>query len=173
MHILQAALTIIEWTAVCLDEGQKIRNPTADITTVCKQLPAFHRLILSGTPIQNSLRFPLVFLALRASIILFYAVNRELWSLFDFIYPGRLGTLAVFENEFALPIRLGGYSNATKIQSAVAVRCAAMLQQIIRPFLLRRKKDDLSTVTKLPAKTEQVRELMPFESADEVDACSL
>ena len=34
----------------------------------------------------------------------------------DFIYPGRLGTLGVFENEFAVPIRIGGYSNASKLQ---------------------------------------------------------
>lgn len=56
------------WSAVCLDEGQKIRNPEADVTLACKRLPCAHRLILSGTPIQNSLK--------------------ELWSLFDFVFPG-------------------------------------------------------------------------------------
>lgn len=132
----QKSLSRIEWTAVCLDEGQKIRNPSAEISDVCKQLPAFHRLILSGTPIQNSLR--------------------ELWSLFDFVYPGRLGSLAVFEAEFANPIRLGGYANASKLQYEVAIRCASTLQRIVRPFLLRRKKDDLKDVAKLPPKTEQV-----------------
>jgi hypothetical protein len=57
LRIHQDSLTLIEWTAVCLDEGQKIRNPSANITAVCKLIPAFHRLILSGTPIQNSLRY--------------------------------------------------------------------------------------------------------------------
>lgn len=51
-----------------------------------------HRLVLTGTPIQNNLR--------------------ELWSLFDFVFPGRLGTLPAFEAEFANPIRVGGYANA-------------------------------------------------------------
>ena len=130
------SLSMIEWTGVCLDEGQKIRNPDTDISAVCKVLPSYHRIILSGTPIQNSLR--------------------ELWSLFDFIYPGRLGALSVFELEFCEPIRAGGYRNASKLQAEVAVRCAATLQRIVRPYLLRRKKDDLSSITKLPKKTEQV-----------------
>lgn len=130
------ALVSIEWTAVCLDEGQKIRNPATEITSTCKMLPAFHRLILSGTPIQNSLR--------------------ELWSLFDFIYPGRLGSLVVFEQEFATPIRMGGYANANALQYEIAIRCASTLQKVVKPYLLRRKKDDLIAVTRLPAKTEQV-----------------
>jgi DNA excision repair protein ERCC-6 len=55
-----------------------------------------HRLILSGSPIQNNLR--------------------ELWSLFDFVYPGKLGTLPVFMEHFAVPITQGGYANATQVQ---------------------------------------------------------
>ena len=132
----KAALCSIAWTAVCLDEGQKIKNPHSDITATCKMLPAFHRIILSGTPIQNSLV--------------------ELWSLFDFVYPGRLGSLPVFELEFATPIRLGGYARADKFAYELAIRCAKTLQSIVRPYLLRRKKDDLMAVTKLPPKTEQV-----------------
>jgi DNA excision repair protein ERCC-6 len=130
------ALSSIEWTAVCLDEGQKIRNYTADITVACKELPSYHRIILSGTPIQNSLK--------------------ELWSLFDFVYPGRLGTLQVFETEFANPIRAGGFMNASKLQYEIAIRCAATLQRIVRPYLLRRRKADLALIAKLPAKTERV-----------------
>ena len=41
---------------------------------------------------------------------------RELWSLFDFVYPGKLGTLPVFMQEFSVPITMGGYSNATPMQ---------------------------------------------------------
>lgn len=132
----RGVLGLLEWTAVCLDEGQKIRNPETEITAVCKSIPAYHRVILSGTPIQNNLK--------------------ELWSLFDFIYPGRLGSLQIFDTEFASPIRMGGYSNASKLQSEIAVRSAAVLQRIVRPYLLRRKKEDLISVTKLPPKTEQV-----------------
>jgi len=136
MRKYKASLCSIAWTAVCLDEGQKIKNPHSDITATCKMLPAFHRIILSGTPIQNSLV--------------------ELWSLFDFVYPGRLGSLPVFELEFATPIRLGGYARADKFAFELAIRCAKTLQSIVRPNLLRRKKDDLMAVTKLPPKTEQV-----------------
>lgn len=41
---------------------------------------------------------------------------RELWSLFDFVFPGKLGTLPVFMTEFSVPITMGGYCNATKVQ---------------------------------------------------------
>lgn len=109
------SLNLIEWTGVCLDEGQKIRNPETYIAGVCKMLPSYHRIILSGTPIQNSLK--------------------ELWSLFDFIYPGRLGALSVFEMEFCEPIRAGGYRNASKLQNEVAIRCAATLQRIVSTYI--------------------------------------
>jgi len=59
------------WSYVLMDEGQKIKNPDADVTLACKRLRTPHRLLLSGTPIQNDLR--------------------ELWSLFDFVMPSRLG----------------------------------------------------------------------------------
>lgn len=67
----------------------------AQVTLVCKQIRTVHRLVLTGTPIQNNLR--------------------ELWSLFDFVFPGRLGTLPAFEAEFANPIRVGGYANARHV----------------------------------------------------------
>ena len=54
------------------------------------------RIIMTGTPIQNKLT--------------------ELWSLFDFVFPGKLGTLPVFQTQFALPIQIGGYSNASSVQ---------------------------------------------------------
>lgn len=60
---------------VVLDEGHKIRNPDADVTLVCKRFQTPRRLLLTGTPMQNNLK--------------------ELWSLFDFVFPGRLGTLVV------------------------------------------------------------------------------
>ena len=73
------------WEYAILDEGHKIRNPDADITLVCKQLRTVHRLVLTGAPIQNNLR--------------------ELWSVFDFVFPGRLGTLPTFEQQFVMPIQ--------------------------------------------------------------------
>jgi DNA excision repair protein ERCC-6 len=67
----------------CYTKGHKIRNPDADITLTCKQLQSQHRIVLTGTPIQNSLK--------------------ELWSLLDFVYPGKLGTLPIFQREFEVP----------------------------------------------------------------------
>lgn len=81
---------------------------------------------------------------------------KELWSLFDFIFPGRLGSLAVFEQEFCNPIREGGYAGASRTVAEVAARMAGTLQRIVKPYLLRRHKDDLQHVTTLPKKTEQV-----------------
>ena len=55
-----------------------------------------HRIIMSGSPIQNRLS--------------------ELWSLFDFIFPGKLGVLPVFQAQFSIPIQVGGYTNASRLQ---------------------------------------------------------
>jgi SNF2 family DNA or RNA helicase len=125
-----------EWSYVVLDEGQKIRNPDADVTLACKRLRTPNRLLMSGTPIQNDLR--------------------ELWSLFDFIFPGRLGTLPAFEAEFADPIKRGGYSNASPMAVQLAYRCALVLRDLINPYLLRRQKKDIKEVNRMPSKTEQV-----------------
>ncbi|RLN06101.1 hypothetical protein BBJ28_00004669 [Nothophytophthora sp. Chile5] len=132
-----------EWDYVVLDEGHRIRNPDAETTLACKQLRTVHRVILTGTPIQNRLR--------------------ELWSLFDFVYPGRLGTLPTFDDEFVLPIRAGGYATATKMQVLMAYKCALALKDLIRPFLLRRTKQEVLTDgggssmgALLPGKREQI-----------------
>ncbi|OWZ13129.1 DNA excision repair protein [Phytophthora megakarya] len=132
-----------EWDYVVLDEGHRIRNPDAETTLACKQLRTVHRIILSGTPIQNRLR--------------------ELWSLFDFVYPGRLGTLPTFDDEFVLPIRAGGYATATKMQVLMAYKCALALKDLIQPFLLRRTKKEVLTSSAsdsmgalLPGKQEQI-----------------
>jgi DNA excision repair protein ERCC-6 len=125
-----------DWSYVILDEAQKIRNPDADITLACKRIRTPHRIGMSGTPIQNDLR--------------------ELWSLFDFVFPGRLGTLPAFEQEFAVPIKRGGYSNASPMQVQLAYRCALMLRDLIEPFLLRRLKRDVKEVSRMPGKTEHV-----------------
>ena len=117
-----------DWSYVIMDEGQKIRNPDADVTIACKRLRTTNRLLLSGTPIQNDLR--------------------ELWSLFDFVFPGRLGILPTFLAEFADPIRRGGYSNASPMQVQLAYRCALVLRDLINPYLLRRQKKDIKEVSR-------------------------
>ncbi|KID88441.1 SNF2-related protein [Metarhizium guizhouense ARSEF 977] len=124
----------VEWGYAVLDEGHKIRNPNAEITVTCKELNTPNRVILSGTPVQNNLT--------------------ELWSLFDFIYPMRLGTLVNFRTQFEIPIRQGGYANASNLQVMTAEKCAEALKETISEYLLQRLKIDVAA--DLPEKTEQV-----------------
>ncbi|KAI1144198.1 SNF2 family N-terminal domain-containing protein [Hypoxylon sp. FL0543] len=127
-------LTPVEWGYAVLDEGHKIRNPNSAVTIYCKELRTRNRIILSGTPMQNNLI--------------------ELWSLFDFIFPMRLGTLVDFRSQFEIPIRLGGYANANNLQIMTAQKCAEILKDTISPFLLQRLKVDVAA--DLPKKTERV-----------------
>ena len=123
-----------EWGGAILDEGHKIRNPDAGVTMYCKELKASGRIILSGTPIQNNLE--------------------ELWSLFDFVAPMRLGNLLTFRNNFAQPITKGGRANASNLDVQTAIQCAQTLKDAISPLLLQRYKSDVAA--DLPNKTEQV-----------------
>lgn len=134
MRIHKESLLPIKWVYCILDEGHKIRNPDSDTTQICKRIKTCHRIILSGTPIQNNLP--------------------ELWSLYDFVYPGRLGTLPVFKQEFSIPIQIGGYSNASNVQVNTAYKCACVLRDFISPYLLRRMKLDVAK--HLPKKNEEV-----------------
>lgn len=123
-----------KWGYAILDEGHKIRNPDLDVSLTCKQIKTYNRVILSGTPIQNNLI--------------------ELWSLFDFVFPGRLGTLPVFQQQFAVPINMGGYANASNVQVQTGYKCAVILRDLISPYLLRRLKSDVAR--DLPKKNEMV-----------------
>lgn len=80
----QAALATHNWYYCILDEGHIIKNAKAKLTKAVKTIQAHHRLILSGTPIQNNVL--------------------ELWSLFDFLMPGFLGTEQFFNERFGKPI---------------------------------------------------------------------
>lgn len=128
------ALIPVDWEYAVLDEGHKIRNPNTGITINCKELRTPNRVILSGTPMQNNLI--------------------ELWSLFDFVFPMRLGTLVNFRQAFEVPIKLGGYANATNLQILTAQKCAETLKTAISPYLLQRLKVDVAS--DLPKKSEQV-----------------
>lgn len=124
----------VSWEYAVLDEGHKIRNPNTAITIYCKELRTPNRIILSGTPMQNNLI--------------------ELWSLFDFVFPMRLGTLVNFRQTFEFPIRQGGYANASNLQIQTAIKCAEALKDTISPYLLQRFKTDVAS--DLPKKSERV-----------------
>ncbi|KAG5483190.1 hypothetical protein CUR178_04768 [Leishmania enriettii] len=119
---------------VILDEGHKISNPEAAATLAAKSFTTPHRLILSGSPIQNSLK--------------------ELWCLFDFVRPGLLGTMNRFIEEFEMPIAQSRNVRASPLALATAVECAKTLQAHIAPYLLRRLKRQVNT--SLPPKYERV-----------------
>ncbi|XP_072292324.1 DNA excision repair protein ERCC-6 isoform X2 [Eucyclogobius newberryi] len=136
VRTMQDILQRYDWHYIILDEGHKIRNPNAGVTVACKQFRTPHRFILSGSPMQNNLK--------------------ELWSLFDFVFPGKLGTLPVFMEQFSVPITMGGYSNASPVQVQTAYKCACVLRDTINPYLLRRMKADVKANLSLPDKNEQV-----------------
>lgn len=79
-----ATLSKTEWHYCVLDEGHIIKNAKTKLTKSVKLIRAQHRLILSGTPIQNNVL--------------------ELWSLFDFLMPGFLGSEKSFNEKFGKPI---------------------------------------------------------------------
>ncbi|KIW24153.1 uncharacterized protein PV07_09885 [Cladophialophora immunda] len=126
-------LTPITWNYCVLDEGHLIKNPKAKITQAVKKLVSNHRLILSGTPIQNNVL--------------------ELWSLFDFLMPGFLGTEKVFQDRFAKPIAASrNAKSSSKEQEAGALAIEALHKQVL-PFLLRRLKEEV--LNDLPPKILQ------------------
>jgi TATA-binding protein-associated factor len=126
-------LNAINWNYCVLDEGHLIKNPKAKITLSVKKLMSNHRLILSGTPIQNNVL--------------------ELWSLFDFLMPGFLGTEKVFLDRFAKPIAASRFSkSSSKEQEAGALAIEALHKQVL-PFLLRRLKEEV--LNDLPPKIIQ------------------
>lgn len=121
------------WNYCVLDEGHLIKNPRAKITLAVKRIVSNHRLILSGTPIQNNVL--------------------ELWSLFDFLMPGFLGTERVFLDRFAKPIAASRFSkSSSKEQEAGALAIEALHKQVL-PFLLRRLKEEV--LNDLPPKIIQ------------------
>ena len=126
-----AVLTEQEWHVVILDEAQTIKNPNAETTRQALRLQAGQRLCLSGTPLQNHLG--------------------ELWSLFDFLAPGFLGTQRAFKTRYRGPIEKSG---DVERQTQLVAR--------VKPFLLRRTKDEVAP--ELPPKTE-INEVVEMEDA--------
>lgn len=117
----QAWLRDVRWRLVILDEAQAIKNPSTRQTRSVKQLEADARIALTGTPIENRLS--------------------DLWSLFDFLSPGLLGSAAKFK-EFI------------KGMEAREQDRYAPLRNLVRPYILRRLKTDKSIIADLPDKTE-------------------
>lgn len=113
-------LTKRTWDTLILDEAQAIKNPGTKQTKLVKQIKASYKIAMTGTPIENRLS--------------------DLWSLFDFLNKGLLGTAKEF-TQFTKSMResVNGYTK---------------LKQVISPFILRRLKTDKTIITDLPDKIE-------------------
>jgi non-specific serine/threonine protein kinase len=114
-------LTETLWSLVALDEAQAIKNPGAKQTRAAKKLKAHARFALTGTPVENRLG--------------------DLWSIFDFINPGLMGSSKEFTS---LVKRL-----AEKPHNPYGP-----LRDLVRPYILRRLKTDKTVIADLPEKTE-------------------
>jgi TATA-binding protein-associated factor len=111
------------WNYCILDEGHIIKNKKSLITVAVKKINANHRLILSGTPIQNNVL--------------------ELWSLFDFLMPGFLGTEKEFNIRYSKPIQASRDAKADSEEQATGTVALEALHRQVLPFLLRRVKEDV------------------------------
>ena len=113
----------LEFDTVILDEAQHIKNRQTQNALAVKGIRARHRLVLTGTPLENSVL--------------------DLWSIFDFLMPGYLGSANDFRERYEQPI--------TRDRN---VEAQARLGRRLRPFILRRTKSEVAT--ELPAKIEQI-----------------
>jgi non-specific serine/threonine protein kinase len=120
MTARQPWLESVDWTLLVLDEAQAIKNPGARQTRAVKRLRAKARIALTGTPVENRLS--------------------DLWSLFDFLCPGLLGSSARF-TAFAKALEKKQTERFLPIRN------------LVRPYILRRLKTDKSVIADLPEKT--------------------
>ena len=113
----------VEFSAIILDEAQHIKNPDTQNAQAAQILRAKRKFILTGTPVENSVR--------------------DLWSLMNFVMPGYLGDRDDFRERYEIPIARHNSKEAL-----------ARLSKRLRPFLLRRRKQEVAA--DLPEKLEQV-----------------
>ncbi|KAK9714726.1 hypothetical protein RND81_06G115000 [Saponaria officinalis] len=124
-----------QWNYCILDEGHIIKNCRSKITSAVKQLKAQNRLILSGTPIQNNIL--------------------DLWSLFDFLMPGFLGTERQFQSTYGKPLLAARDPKCSAKDAEAGALAMEALHKQVMPFLLRRTKDEV--LSDLPEKIIQDR----------------
>ncbi len=127
------------WNMIILDEAQSIKNPTTKQALTIKTLQSQVRFILTGTPVENRLL--------------------DLWSLFDFVAPGLLGSSKSFSNYGKKTIqnheeKNGSERRAGEEPGSGERRFYAAIRHLISPYILRRLKSDKSIISDLPDKTE-------------------
>uniref|UniRef100_A0A672Q9W1 DNA excision repair protein ERCC-6-like n=1 Tax=Sinocyclocheilus grahami TaxID=75366 RepID=A0A672Q9W1_SINGR len=113
-----------KWDYVILDEAHKIKTSSTKTAKSAHAIPAKHRVLLTGTPVQNNLR--------------------EMWALFDFACHGSLlGTSKTFKTEYENPITRAREKDSTPGEKALGLRISQNLMDIIKPYFLRRTKADV------------------------------
>ncbi|GMR37189.1 hypothetical protein PMAYCL1PPCAC_07384 [Pristionchus mayeri] len=118
------------WRYCVLDEGHVLRNPRTQIFKAVSALRSETRLILSGTPVQNS--------------------SADLWALFTYLIPGFLGDERYFRQTFIKPIQQCRNAKATETQMKDGQEALSRLHRLVLPFVLRRLKNDV--LRELPEK---------------------
>ena len=128
-------LSSYEFFYLILDESQNIKNSSSKTYKSILEIRSKHKLVITGTPIENSLS--------------------DLWSQFNFLNRGLLGSLPYFKREFITPIEKKDDQEQQR-----------KLQKLIRPFLLRRTKEEVES--DLPELTEQIRYCEMTEEQHEI-----
>jgi hypothetical protein len=121
----QLTLGAVDWRIVACDEAQNVKNPTTQVTSAVKGMKARMRLALTGTPVENGLS--------------------ELWSIVDFVQPGKLGSRQEFRDAFERPMTEGSAESPFDV--------AHRLQSQLDPHYIRRTKRDI--LTDLPPKSAE------------------
>ncbi|KAG0495393.1 hypothetical protein HPP92_000084 [Vanilla planifolia] len=111
------------WDYIILDEGHIIKNPQTQRAKSLFEIPSCHRIIISGTPIQNNLK--------------------ELWALFHFCCPDILGGKDEFKIMYEYPILRGNDKHASDREKHVSSAVAKDLRERIKPYFLRRMKNEV------------------------------
>ncbi|XVF14803.1 hypothetical protein REPUB_Repub09cG0092800 [Reevesia pubescens] len=130
---------LVIWDYMILDEGHLIKNPSTQRAKSLLDIPSAHRIIISGTPIQNNLK--------------------ELWALFNFCCPELLGDNKGFKERYEHAILRGNDKNASEREKRIGSAVAKELRERIQPYFLRRLKtevfcEDDATTAKLSKKNE-------------------
>ncbi|XP_046695822.1 DNA excision repair protein ERCC-6-like [Silurus meridionalis] len=112
------------WDYIILDEAHKIKSPSTKTAKSVSAVPSRHRLLLTGTPVQNNLR--------------------EMWALFDFACKGALlGSAKTFKTEYENPITRAREKDATPGEKALGLKISQNLTELIKPYFLRRTKAEV------------------------------
>mgnify|MGYP000886441974 FL=1 len=136
-YILKDRLVLnkFQWQYVVIDEGHRMKNARSKFaSTLGQQYTSEHRLLLTGTPLQNNLG--------------------ELWSLLNFLLPKVFNSCDEFEKWFGLAVNKVTNDKEGQLNEEEQLLIINRLHQVLRPFLLRRVKKEVES--EIPNKVEYI-----------------